>query len=65
MSIELRLHIAALAAAEALSLMAKKAGVQPKDILDVVLADPEGNTARYFGDLVKVAIREVPALLTA
>lgn len=62
---ELHVKIAAVAAAEALILMASKAGVQPKDVMDVVLADPEGNTARYFSDLVGVAIREVPALLSA
>ena len=61
---ELQIRIAAVAAAEALILMAEKAGVQPVDVLDVVLADPAGATARYFKGLVSVAIREVPALLS-
>lgn len=65
MNLELQVHIATVIAVEALTLMAKKAGVQPKDILDSVMADPEGRTARYFEGLFKVAIREVPALLAA
>ena len=65
MSLELKANIATLAALEALALMAKKAGVEPKVIMDAVVADPEGNTARYFNDLVQVALREVPRLLAA
>ncbi|MEE5177136.1 hypothetical protein V2K54_25835 [Pseudomonas alliivorans] len=65
MSLELKANIATLAALEALDLMAKKAGVEPKVIMDTVVADPEGNTARYFCDLVQTALREVPKLLAA
>lgn len=65
MSLELKANIATLAALEALDLMAKKAGVEPKAIMDAVVADPEGNTARYFRDLVQTALREVPKLLAA
>lgn len=65
MSLELKANIATLAALEALDLMAKKAGVEPKVIMDTVVADPEGNTARYFCDLVEIALREVPKLLAA
>jgi len=70
-NLELKAKIATLAALEALEalealdLMAKKAGVEPKVILDVVIADPEHNTARYFKDLVQIALREVPKLLAA
>lgn len=64
-NLELKAKIATLAALEALDLMAKKAGVEPKVILDVVIADPEHNTARYFKDLVQIALREVPKLLAA
>lgn len=63
MSLELQAKIATLAAMEALSLMTKKAGVEPKAIMDVIVADPEGNTARYFKGLVQTAMREVPTLL--
>ena len=65
MSLELKANIATLAALEALDLMAKKAGVEPKVIMDTVVADPGGNTARYFCDLVEIALREVPKLLAA
>ena len=65
MSLELKANIATLAALEALALMAKKASVEPKVIMDAIVADPEGNTARYFSDLVQVAMREVPKLLAA
>ena len=64
-NLELKANIATLAALEALELMAKKAGVDPKVIMDTVVADPEGNTARYFSNLVKTAMREVPKLLAA
>lgn len=46
-------------------MMAKKAGVEPTTVMDAVVADPEGNTARYFRDLVQTAMREVPKLLAA
>jgi hypothetical protein len=62
---ELKANIATLAALEALELMARKADVEPKVIMDAVLADPEGNTARYFSALVQTALREVPKLLAA
>lgn len=65
MNLELRASIATLAALEALSLMAKKAGVEPNVIMDAIDADPEGRTARYFSDLVLIAMREVPKLLAA
>jgi hypothetical protein len=64
-NLELKANIATLAALEALELMAKKAGVEPKVIMDTVVADPEGNTARYFSYLVQTAMREVPKLLAA
>ncbi|NWD57459.1 hypothetical protein HX878_22300 [Pseudomonas veronii] len=63
MNLELKANIATLAALEALDQMAKKAGVEPKIIMDAIIADPEGNTARYFGDLVLIAMHEVPKLL--
>lgn len=62
-ALELKAKIATLAALEAFSLMAKKAGVEPKVIMKAVFADPDGNTARYFNDLVQTAMREVPKLL--
>ncbi|MDH4603715.1 MULTISPECIES: hypothetical protein [Pseudomonas] len=62
---ELKANIATLAALEALELMAKKSDVEPKVIMDAVLADPEGNTARYFSALIQTALREVPKLLAA
>jgi hypothetical protein len=65
MNPELKANIATLAALEALALMAKKASVEPNVIMDAIFADPEGNTARYFSDLVQVAMREVPKLLAA
>lgn len=65
MSLEVKANIAILAALEALSLMSKKSGVEPKTIMDAILADPEGNTARYFSELVLIAMREVPKLLAA
>ena len=46
-------------------MMPKKAGVEPKVIMDAFVADPESNTARYFNDLVLIAMREVPKLLAA
>lgn len=64
MSLELKANIAMVAALEALELMAKKAGTAPNEIMAVIAADPEGNTARYFSDLVHIALREVPNLLT-
>lgn len=63
MSLKLQAHIATVAAFEALDLMAKKASVEPTVILDTILADPDGNTARYFNTLVQAALREVPAML--
>ncbi len=65
MNIELKARVATLAAFEAATLMAKKAGVEPKLIMEAVFADPEGNTARYFNTLVHAAMREVPKLLEA
>lgn len=65
MNIELTAKIAALATMEALDLMSKKAGVEPKVIMDTIVADPEGNTARYFKGLLDVAMREVPKLLAS
>lgn len=65
MNLELKVNIATLVALEALDLMAKKAGVAPNVIMDAIVADPEGNTARYFSDLVLIAMREVPKLLAA
>lgn len=65
MNLELKANIATLAALKALDLMAKKAGVEPKVIMDAIVADPEGNTARFFSDLVLIAMREVPKLLAA
>lgn len=64
-NLELKANISVVAALEAVELMAKKAGVEPKVIMDTVIADPEGNTARYFSDLVQVALREVPKMLAA
>lgn len=65
MNDELMANIAALATCEALELMAKKAGVEPKAIMEAIAADPEGNTARYFKGLVQAAMREVPKMLAA
>ncbi|MDH4602410.1 MULTISPECIES: hypothetical protein [Pseudomonas syringae group] len=65
MNLDLKINIATLAALEALSLMAKKAGVEPVVILETIVDDPSGNTARYFNNLVQVAMREVPKLLVA
>ena len=62
-SIETRANIATLAAFEALEMMAKKAGVSAEAILDVVLNDEEGNTAKYFKSLVQTAINEIPNML--
>lgn len=55
-------NIAVLAAFEAAEMMAKKAGVTAEVIINTVLADPEGNTARYFNDLVKFAIKHAGEL---
>ncbi|EPR5023073.1 hypothetical protein ACU6C7_006121 [Pseudomonas aeruginosa] len=65
MNTELKARIAMLAAFEAASLMAEKAGVEPKAIMETVLADPEGNVGCYFNALVHAAMREVPKLLEA
>ncbi|WP_324729610.1 hypothetical protein [Pseudomonas chlororaphis] len=65
LDLELKANIATLAAMEALALMAKKSGADAKEIMDVIVADPEGNTARYFTGLVQSALREVPKLLAA
>jgi len=65
MNLELKANIATLAALEALDLMAKKAGVEPKVIMETIVADQESNTARYFSDLVLIAMREVTNLLAA
>jgi hypothetical protein len=64
MNDELKANIATLAAFEALAMMAKKAGVHPETIMDAVVADPEGNTARYFKNLVQAAMREIPKLFS-
>jgi hypothetical protein len=63
MNLELKVKIATWAALEGLTIMAKKAGVEPKAIMDAVVADPEGNTARYLKVLVQSAMREAPKLL--
>jgi len=63
MTTELEIKIATLATMEALELMSKKAGVEPKMILEAVINDPEGNTANYLKTLVGCAMKEVPNLL--
>lgn len=65
MNQNLVINIATVAAFEALNLMAKKADTTPAVILEAIIADPDGNTARYFNTLVQVAVREVPKLLAA
>lgn len=49
---------AAIIATEALSFMAKKAGVDSAVILMEITNNPEGNTARYFKDLTSYAMEE-------
>ena len=61
---ELIAKIAALITMEALDTMAKKAGVSTGEIMTVIAADPEGNTARYFKDLFQAGMRAVPSLLS-
>lgn len=56
--------IAALITMEALDTMAKKAGVSPVEIMAVIAADPEGNTARYFKELFKAGIAAVPSIIS-
>lgn len=65
MNIEATANIAVTAAFEALEMMAKKAGVDAGTIMNAVITDPNGNTARYFNDLVTGAITRVPAMLAA
>lgn len=60
---ELQLRIAATASLEAMTMMAKKAGVTHEAVMDAVVNDPEGATARYFRQLVEGAMRDVPAML--
>ena len=43
---------------EAISFMAKKAGVDGAVILMEITNNPEGNTARYFNDLTSYAMEE-------
>lgn len=62
---DLKTNITIFVVLEALDLMAKKAGVKPTVIMDAIVADPEGNTARYFNELVQVGVEEVPKLLGA
>jgi hypothetical protein len=49
---------ATIIATEALSFMAKKAGVDSAVILMEITNNPEGNTARYFKDLTSYAMEE-------
>lgn len=63
MNIEGTANIAVTAAFAALEMMAKKAGVDAETIMNAVITDPNGNTARYFNDLVTGAIIHVPAML--
>lgn len=63
MNIEATANIAVTAAFEALEMMSKKAGVDAETIMNAVINDPNGNTARYFTALVTGAITHVPAML--
>lgn len=65
MNLEFNANIALLVGAEALALMAAKAGVNPSEIIEAIAADPEGNPARYFADLVQAGMSEVPKLLAS
>lgn len=65
MNNELLANIAVTAAFEALEMMAKRAGVDAATIMEAVINDPNGNTARYFTDLVTGAITHVPARVGA
>lgn len=61
---DLKTTIAILVVQDALDQMAKKVGVQPKVIMDNIVADPEGDTARNFNELlVQAGVQEVPKLL--
>ena len=60
---DLEVKIAAVAALEALQLMARKACVSPATVLDAILECPDSAAVRYFETLVADAIREVPAML--
>lgn len=47
----------------AFEFMAAKAGVSVKEITAVIVADPNGNAARYFRDLLRAGIDASPAIL--
>lgn len=59
---DLKTNITIFVVLEVLDLMATKAGVKPTVIMDAIVADPEGNTARHFNELVQVGVGEVPKL---
>lgn len=58
-----QIQTAKIATEEALVLMAKKAGVTVDAIAETLLTDPEGNTARFFANLVGSAMAKVPAMV--
>lgn len=58
-----QIQIAKIATEEALKLMAKKAGCSVDDIAATLFKDPEGNTARFFANLVGTAMAKVPAMV--
>lgn len=46
----------------ALDFMAKKAGVPVASILASLVADPAGNTARYFAQLIVIGVKAADAI---
>lgn len=63
MNTELLANIAALAAARTMEIMMAKSGATAEAIMATIVADPDGNTARYFANMVGTAMAEVPAML--
>lgn len=60
---ELLANIASLAAARTMEIMMEKSGATAQQIMDAIVADPDGNTARFFANMVGTAMAEVPAML--
>ena len=63
MNTELLANIASLAAARTMEIMMAKSGATAQQIMDTIVADPTGNTARYFADMVGAAMAHVPGML--
>lgn len=47
----------------AIEFMVEKSGKTAAEIMGAVAADPKGNTARYFADLINAGVRNADAII--